>query len=276
MANRVHAYLDGEIPFEALTPSERADAEAYLEVLEGVVPHVRERVGADLTGDVMRRIHCDSSSTRADGVAGGSARDMSDPDMSDRDASDRTIEAIRTRAERDEVEVIRTSNGSGVSAGVRWLWTPMAVRVRPAWGLMGAAAGLMWLLLPGEGPHEIRGGGGTGDQTPVGVGAPALVQADDPPPAVLVFVQFRLDAPDASEVALAGSFTGWEPRHPLHRGSDGSWSVLVPLAPGIHDYGFVVDGTRWVVDPSAPRTQDGFGGENSRLAVLAMNTERDS
>jgi 1,4-alpha-glucan branching enzyme len=92
-----------------------------------------------------------------------------------------------------------------------------------------------------------------------------------------VFVQFRLDAPEASEVRLAGSFTGWEPRHALHRAEDGVWTVMVALEPGIHDYAFVVDGsTTGGSIPSAPRVDDGFGGENSRLALLLENGMRES
>jgi 1,4-alpha-glucan branching enzyme len=82
-----------------------------------------------------------------------------------------------------------------------------------------------------------------------------------------MYVQFRLDAPNASSVQLVGSFTGWEPRYELHETSPGVWSVLVPLKPGVHDYGFMVDGERWVVDPKAPQVDDQFGGTNSRLSL---------
>jgi hypothetical protein len=44
---------------------------------------------------------------------------------------------------------------------------------------------------------------------------------------------------------------------------------MVPLAPGVYDYSFVVDGKRMVVDPYAPRVADSFGGSNSRLFLLA-------
>ncbi len=46
------------------------------------------------------------------------------------------------------------------------------------------------------------------------------------------------------------------------------WSVTVPLEPGVHDYAFVVDGEQWRPDPLAPSVDDGFGGTNSRLALL--------
>jgi len=46
------------------------------------------------------------------------------------------------------------------------------------------------------------------------------------------------------------------------------WTVVVPLEPGIHDYAFVVNGGQWVPDPNAPAFEDGFGGLNSRIAVI--------
>jgi len=84
----------------------------------------------------------------------------------------------------------------------------------------------------------------------------------------LVFTTFVLEAPDASEVALAGDFTNWEPSYRLTRAAPGVWTVVVPLEPGIHDYAFVVNGGQWVPDPNAPAFEDGFGGLNSRIAVI--------
>jgi hypothetical protein len=82
-----------------------------------------------------------------------------------------------------------------------------------------------------------------------------------------VYVRFELTAEDARSVRLAGTFTGWDPKVELQPAGRGRWSAIVPLVPGIHDYAFVVDGERWVVDPAAPAVSDGFGGENSRLAL---------
>src|SRR5262245_22395980 len=83
-----------------------------------------------------------------------------------------------------------------------------------------------------------------------------------------VFVQFRLNASQASEVRLAGSFTGWTPTYPLQQVSPGVWSIVIPLEPGVHDYAFIVDGGHWIADTGAPSVDDGFGGVNSRVSVL--------
>jgi len=43
--------------------------------------------------------------------------------------------------------------------------------------------------------------------------------------------------------------------------------VTLSLPPGQHQYAFVVDGTRWVPDPTAPAIDDGFGRRNSVLTL---------
>jgi Carbohydrate-binding module 48 (Isoamylase N-terminal domain) len=67
----------------------------------------------------------------------------------------------------------------------------------------------------------------------------------------LRIVQFMLTAPAASRVALAGDFNGWDTRAiPMARDSrDGRWAVTLALAPGRHNYAYVVDDTQWVRDP---------------------------
>ena len=61
---------------------------------------------------------------------------------------------------------------------------------------------------------------------------------------------FRCRVPEARNVRLAGSFTQWEAQAiPMKRGQDGTWTAQVTLAPGRHEYRFLVDGT-WQNDPS--------------------------
>lgn len=60
---------------------------------------------------------------------------------------------------------------------------------------------------------------------------------------------------DARRVAVVGDFNGWRSdATPLVR-EPGTphWSVTLALRDGQHRYAFVVDGTRWVPDPSAQR-----------------------
>jgi 1,4-alpha-glucan branching enzyme len=82
-------------------------------------------------------------------------------------------------------------------------------------------------------------------------------------------VEFVLRTAADSTVALVGDFNDWNPRAtPLRPTSDSVWSVVVPLRPGRYRYTFVVDGTRWSRDPSAPRAlEDDFGTPTSVITV---------
>lgn len=80
-------------------------------------------------------------------------------------------------------------------------------------------------------------------------------------------VPFTLLAPQASSVAVVGDFNDWKPT-PLTRNGVGAWETRVRLRPGQYNYAFVVDGSRWVADPSAPRNAvDDFGSPNSVVTV---------
>lgn len=135
------------------------------------------------------------------------------------------------------------------------LWAPREFSIRPAYALAAVACVAIVLLV------YVR-------QLPSSV--PQLANAVDDPQ---LFVQFRLDTA-ASRVQLAGTFTNWEPRYDLRESAPGIWTITVPLKQGVHDYAFVVDGQRWVPDPSAPQIGDGFGGTNSRLALLSPSTPK--
>jgi Glycogen recognition site of AMP-activated protein kinase len=150
----------------------------------------------------------------------------------------------------------RQSVGEQLKHAVGWFWRPRLIRLRPAYGILAVVALLLIIVLPNSevlSPDRfLRTSVGNADVSPL----------------AKVFVQFRLDAPQASKVRLAGSFTGWEPTYTLEEITPGVWSILIPLDPGVHNYAFVVDGGQWIADPAAPAVDDGFGGVNSRLSVL--------
>ncbi len=138
---------------------------------------------------------------------------------------------------------------SSVRSLLAWLWRPrrLAFSWRPAY-----VALVTVLLFAGfVSVREVS-------RDP----AVAATGATTPP---LLYVQFRLEAPGAASVELAGSFTNWSSAVRLAETAPGVWSTLVALEPGVHDYAFVIDGSTWVADPIAPRVNDGFGGVNSRL-----------
>lgn len=153
--------------------------------------------------------------------------------------------AARVMAELPPAEV----QTSPLADFFSWLWTPRNITAafRPAYGFAAIAAAMLLIAILPEGPENA---------------APMVQQSQQ---VAQVYVQFTLEAPAASNVQLAGSFTDWQPSFELHRVEDGVWTAMVPLQPGVHDYTFVVDGTEWVTDPLAPQVDDSFGGTNSRL-----------
>ncbi|MEK6698281.1 MAG: isoamylase early set domain-containing protein [Nitrospirota bacterium] len=87
-----------------------------------------------------------------------------------------------------------------------------------------------------------------------------------------VTVRFRLYAPHARTVALAGEFNKWKvDETALIRQEDGAWVAELSLEPGTYTYMFVVNGKEWVPDPDADSYRDdGFGYKNSVLRVSTL------
>ena len=83
-------------------------------------------------------------------------------------------------------------------------------------------------------------------------------------------VRFALDAPEASSVQLAGSFSGWNSEGLRLKKTDaGVWVIDIRLRRGrSYTYNFLVDGESWVVDPAATdRIEDDFGGESALIRL---------
>jgi hypothetical protein len=196
MNDRTHAYLDGELPREALTPHELSEALAFQDAVGGRLAALRDVPVPDLTARIMAQLPATPVEVR---------------------------EPVWTRF-------------------AAWLWRPrtLSLQYRPAYLAAGLAfAGMATVVVPASVQNQAV--------------APDM------------YVQFRIEVPAASDVRLAGSFTGWRPELALHEVAPGVWTTLVPLQPGVHDYTFLVDGERWVVDPYATNVEDSFGGSNSRL-----------
>src|ERR1035438_8201641 len=78
----------------------------------------------------------------------------------------------------------------------------------------------------------------------------------------LVEVELICEAPQAETVFVAGDFNQWRANDlRLRQDETETWKVQVWLAPGRHEYRFIVDG-EWKDDPHAPaRVLDAFGSE---------------
>jgi hypothetical protein len=139
-----------------------------------------------------------------------------------------------------------------------WLREPRALALSPLGGVAWAA-GLAALVVGGMFAVARSNGRAA---APLAAAAPARA------PELVTFV---LLAPAATSVALTGDFDGWDrTRLPMRREASGLWTLDVPLAPGRYQYAFVVDGRRFVADPSAPRAiGDDFGQPTSVVTVAA-------
>jgi hypothetical protein len=170
------------------------------------------------------------------------------------DLAPAVLERIRRESARARAPIAAAPSSAPSGGVVDWLWRrhSLSITWRPAYAL--AAAALVMALF---GAESLR------PRADVVARAPQQV-----------FTQFVLSAPAAKRVAVAGDFSGWKPVHVMTRSEAGVWTVVVPLDPGVHDYAFVVDGERWLPDPKAPTVNDGFGGVNSRLAVMSPDGGR--
>ena len=167
------------------------------------------------------------------------------------------VNTVMREVEHLEIDRATTPRGWVARIG-QHLWTPRVVTFafRPAYTLIAAAA---VLLLTAVVPNPWSNARST-----------MATRAGSE----RVYVQFRLQTSDATDVRLAGSFTDWQPQYQLHETAPGLWTVTLPLAPGVHDYAFIIDGHRWVTDPYAAAVQDGFGGSNSRMTLVAGSDRR--
>ncbi len=78
---------------------------------------------------------------------------------------------------------------------------------------------------------------------------------------------FRVWAPAAGTVEVAGDMTGWIPAA-LTRDSSGWWSLELTLAPGLYQLSMRIDRGAWLPPPGLATTEDGYGGQ---VGVVVVN-----
>jgi hypothetical protein len=178
------------------------------------------------------------------------AREARRPVEIDRSARDRVMAAVRAEGAHHPAPAARRF----------WsrLMEPRTFHLSPMFtGL--AAAGLVAVgILAGT----MKNWGVREDGRPLAdaVQQPPVARSTD------TVVKFVFAGPRASTVALVGDFNGWDvAKTPMVRDPQtGSWTVALPLNAGRHVYAFVVDGSTWASDPSAPLApDDGFGHASS-------------
>lgn len=88
--------------------------------------------------------------------------------------------------------------------------------------------------------------------------------------------EFVYTLPEVAErVGVAGTFNQWNPSvNPMASEDGKTWRARINLPIGRHQYKFVVNGTRWDVDPNAPSEVDGAGNRNSILVLMPADYAR--
>lgn len=82
--------------------------------------------------------------------------------------------------------------------------------------------------------------------------------------------------PRAKSVSLASQFTLWEPVPMNGPDRSGVWWIRLPkdMKPGRYEYGFIVDGTRWVYDPRATEFVHTFDDKINSVLYIAPRGEQ--
>jgi 1,4-alpha-glucan branching enzyme len=81
-------------------------------------------------------------------------------------------------------------------------------------------------------------------------------------------VTFKLQAPQAAQVFVAGCFNEWDPTaNPLERDNKGTWSCTLAVDLGEHEYRFLVDGVWWDDPTNMSRRWNEFGTQNCLLML---------
>lgn len=167
-----------------------------------------------------------------------------------------------------------------------WLVRPRAIRVSPIGAL--AAAGLAFVAATlglgmrrdanrdrMETAHTGEFPAVTGEFRTVRNNAEPMVTAAASRTRDTVFVtRFMIVAPNAKQVSLVGDFNDWDQAStPLLKvAANGVWTAEVKLPPGRYAYAFLVDGQRWIADPTAPpAVGDDFGRPSSVVTVRGID-----
>jgi len=176
--------------------------------------------------------------------------------MSDVEFEHRVAAALRapvaSRADARDLIMRRVREAAGVGGPRRrgLAFSPRSSRYSIVGLAMAASIGSI-AMLGSLGSHAAR----PGVQGSAIIGDSVVATLRD----TLRLVRLIFDDAGARRVAVVGDFNGWAPSAtPLSRDpSSPRWSATVALRDGDHRYAFVVDGARWVPDPSTTPVRDG-------------------
>jgi len=145
-----------------------------------------------------------------------------------------------------------------------------SIRIWSAIG-MAAAAAVVGFVVRGEwrasdGPSSVAT---TVSANPAALPAtPLRSTASNDADSKPILQQFVFSNASATHVSVVGDFNTWNPTSAvMTRSSDGLWSVIIPVAPGRHIYGFMVDSV-FTLDPRAPKVRDTDLGTEGSVVIV--------
>ena len=159
--------------------------------------------------------------------------------------------SVAVRAEARETIMTRVRTAARTARPRRRMPTAPSWSARHSIVGLAMAASIGSIAMLGRlAPHDARA---RGERSGV-IGDSVAATLRD----TLRLVRLIFDDPGARRVAVVGDFNGWAPSAtPLYRAaSSPRWSVVIAMRDGDHRYAFVVDGTRWVPDPSTVTVRD--------------------
>ena len=121
-------------------------------------------------------------------------------------------------------------------------------------------------LVPFDRAASVEAGRGkTAAVEPMPVRAAAATAVD----IALVPQSFVFENASARHVAVVGDFNNWNPTAtPMTRAEGGLWSAIVPMLPGRHVYGFMVNDSVFTLDPRTPKARDPDFGTDASVVMV--------
>jgi len=162
------------------------------------------------------------------------------------------------------------------------LESPRRVRVSILIGVAAAAAFVgfairgVWMHEPGRPPVETFAS--TADVPTANAAAPATnalrAVASSPNDALPIPQQFVIHSKTAHRISVVGDFNRWNPASaPMTRSPNSAlWSVTIPILPGRHMYGFIVDDSTFTLDPDPrfPKARDADLGVEGSVVIVGQ------
>lgn len=145
-------------------------------------------------------------------------------------------------------------------------------RLGPVWSVVGIAAAAAIAGFIARGALTSRASEAPRAGLPVASPGPIVPvrNAASEREAMPIPQQFVFEHRDAHRISVVGDFNRWNPASaPMTRSPDGTtWSVIVPILPGRHIFGFMVDDSVFTLDPRAPQVRDPDLGSAGSVVIV--------